>query len=176
MTVRAGLAAASLWLVVGTVCAQAPAAVVPPPAAPPPATLGHSALLTVEGGVGAAGTLILRIHRGGETGVLTAAQLSGVSASAAGRALPVTPQTDGTWSVALRDAAGKAPGTLDLVVGHDGIREIVTLQVPDAPAADGRASGGGLGAVFGRNKQLAWWILNIAIVLIAAIAISRRTS
>jgi hypothetical protein len=26
------------------------------------------------------------------------------------------------------------------------------------------------------HKQLAWWILNIAIVLIAAIAISRRMS
>ena len=40
----------------------------------------------------------------------------------------------------------------------------------------GLADGGTVAHLLGDHKQLAWWILNIAIVLIAAIAISRRLS
>ena len=43
---------------------------------------------------------------------------------------------------------------------------------PAAPVAATNAAAGLLGS----HKQLAWWILNIAIVLIAALAISRRMS
>jgi len=59
------------------------------------------------------------------------------------------------------------------VVAHDGIREVLDGTVAAAAAAPAAAGGGGL---LRDHKQLAWWILNIAIVLIAVMAISRRMS
>ena len=50
---------------------------------------------------------------------------------------------------------------------------------PDAPAqadGSGAAADGGPSSVLRDHKQLAWWILNITVVLIAAVAISRRSS
>ena len=49
---------------------------------------------------------------------------------------------------------------------------------PNAPGAApaGAASSGAARLISGSHKQFFWWILNIAIVLIAAIAISRRIS
>jgi hypothetical protein len=134
------------------------------------ATLAHSALLSIEAATLAPGTLTLRIRRtAGET-ALAAVQ---VQAAAQGRNLPVTANTDGTWTVALKDPSGKPPGKLDLVISHDGIRELLsgTLAAPAAGTATASAAG-----LLRDHKQMAWWILNIAIVLIAAIAISRRMS
>ena len=42
--------------------------------------------------------------------------------------------------------------------------------------APGPATSGAASALSASHKQLAWWILNIVIVLIAVIAISRRMS
>ena len=52
-------------------------------------------------------------------------------------------------------------------MGHDGIREIVAgkVAVAEGVSADG---------LLRDHKQVAWWILNIVIVLVAAIALSRR--
>jgi hypothetical protein len=58
---------------------------------------------------------------------------------------------------------------LDIVVGHDGIRELLSGKIS---AADTSATSN----ILRDHKQIAWWILNIAIVLIAAIALSRRMS
>ena len=140
-------------------------------AAPVPfAPLAHSAQLAVDGARGA-DTLALRIHRPAEEAALTPAQLTEVAVMSAGRALPLTAQSDGSWSVPLRELGSKTPARVELVVGHDGIRELLTVQLgPEA----GDKGGAEASSRFARNKQLLWWILNIVIVLIAAIAIARR--
>jgi hypothetical protein len=144
------------------------------PAAPAQFTpLGHSALLTVEG-ARSANTLALRIHRPADPTALTPAQLTEVAVLLAGRAQAFSPEPDGSWSLPLRELGSRPPGQLDLVVGHDGIRELLTLQLGPQTARD--AGGAGGGPLSGRNKQLIWWVLNIAIVLVAAIAIARRRS
>ncbi len=63
---------------------------------------------------------------------------------------------------------------LEVMVAHDGIREVLDGTVATAAAAAPVAAGGR--GLLRDHKQLAWWILNIAIVLIAVIAISRRMS
>lgn len=132
--------------------------------------LAHSALVSVDAAVLAPDTLTLRIrHTADQTPVAPAA----LEVAAQGRSLPVTPNPDGTWTVNLKDPSGKPPGKLDLVISHHGIRELLSGTVA-APAA-GTATGVAAGLVRD-HKQMAWWILNIAIVLIAAIAISRRMS
>jgi hypothetical protein len=135
--------------------------------------LAHSALLAVEG-ARSADTLTLRIHHPAEPTALTPAQLSEVGVMLAGRTLPLSAQPDGSWSVSLRQLGSRTPAQLDLVVGHDGIRELLSLQLgPDAGREGGGAAASGMSS---RNKQLVWWVLNIAIVLVAAIAIARRRS
>jgi hypothetical protein len=147
----------------GLACAQA----APEPLFQP---LAHSALISVDATVPAPDTLTLRIRRTADQSPPAAVQ---VEVRAQGRALPVTANADGTWNVAMKELAGKLPGQLDLVVSHDGIRELLSgTLAPPAPATATNAAAG----LLGNHKQLAWWILNIAIVLIAAIAISRRMS
>jgi hypothetical protein len=132
--------------------------------------LAHSALISVDAATPAPDTLTLRIRHTADQTPVTPAQLA---VTRQGRNLPATPNPDGTWSVALKSLGGEAPGTLELTIDHDGIRELLggTLAAPAAGTAAGPASG-----LMRDHKQLAWWILNIAIVLIAAIAISRRMS
>jgi hypothetical protein len=81
---------------------------------------------------------------------------------------------------------GASEGTLDVTVMHDGIRELLQATIPwpkaaapapapaaaRAPAAAPTPGAGGTGV----HRQIVWWILNIAIVLIAALALSRRRS
>ncbi len=147
----------------GLACAQAQAQ-------PPYQPLAHSALISVDAAAPAPDTLTLRIRHTADQTPVTPAQLA---VTTQGRSLPATPNPDGTWSVALKDLRGKPAGKLDLVIGHDGIRELLsgTVAAPAAGTATTTAPG-----LLGSHKQLAWWILNIAIVLIAAIAISRRMS
>jgi hypothetical protein len=132
--------------------------------------LAHSTLVSVEAAMPAPDTLTLRIRHPGGQPVTAPVE---VAVTAQGRNLPVTANTDGTWSVALKDSGGKPAGKLDLVISHDGIRELLsgTAAAPASATAPATAPG-----LLGNHKQLAWWILNIAIVLIAAIAISRRMS
>jgi hypothetical protein len=134
------------------------------------APLAHSAQLTVDAAMLAPEALTLRIRHAADQSALAPA--SQIEVRAQGRTLGVTANSDGTWSVSLKELGGKPPGTLDLVIGHDGIRELLSgaLAPPAAGAANAAAS------LVRDHKQLAWWILNIAIVLIAAIAISRRVS
>jgi hypothetical protein len=154
-------------LVLGTAPASAPGPVL---AFTP---IAHSAQLTAEGAV-AAGTLILRVQRAAGRAPLTGAALA---VSIDGRSLPATALADGSWVVQLHDLPSAGAGKLDLVVTHDGVRELLSGTLPGA-AASGRSSApdGAASRSFARHKQLLWWILNIAIVLIGAIAISRRRS
>jgi len=75
---------------------------------------------------------------------------------------------------------------LEVVVAHDGIREVLSARflAPGTTAGAGASGSSSSGAVNSRgaaslwrdHKQMAWWVLNITVVLIAAIAISRRMS
>jgi len=70
--------------------------------------------------------------------------------------------------------APAAGGQLEVAVTHDGIRELLSGKLPAAHAG-AAAPAAGTGAT-GVHKQIVWWILNVLIVFVAAIAISRRTS
>jgi len=147
-----------------------PAAALAQPAAPPLAPLAHSALLAVDAAP-AAGGLVLQVRRAaGETPL----QVSDVAVTIDGRSEPAALRADGTWFVPRPAGAKDAGKTLEVAVGHDGIHEVLSgrLAAAGAPATSGAASASGSS----RQKQLAWWILNIVIVLIAVIAISRRMS
>ncbi len=131
---------------------------------------GGSTLVSVEAARLAPDTLTVRIRRATDHSAVVPLQ---VEAAAAGRNLAVTANTDGTFTVSLKELKGTPPPSLDLLISHDGIREVINGKLP-APAA-GTASRSAAG-LLRDHKQMAWWILNVAIVLIAAIAISRRTS
>jgi len=89
-----------------------------------------------------------------------------------GKSVPAAARPDGTWLVPL--PAPAPGGQLEVAVTHDGIRELLSAKLPAAHAG-AAAPAAGTGAT-GVHKQIVWWILNVLIVLVAAIAISRRTS
>jgi hypothetical protein len=166
------LAAAAL----GALAAGAPAAGAPAPVAPVLVPLAHSALVSVAATTDA-GRLILRVQRTTDGAILPGAQLE---ATLDGHALPLTPRPDGTWDAALGNLASSREGALEITVAHDGLREVLSGRLPGiggTAAAGGSLAQGGAGAgLFKSHKQLAWWILNIVVVLIGVIAISRRMS
>ncbi|MGB6605724.1 MAG: hypothetical protein WA747_10920 [Steroidobacteraceae bacterium] len=166
------------WLVKLAALALCAAAAAAPVAVAPVFTpLAHSTLVTVDAAIDA-GTLMLRVQR---TASQAPAAVTNLQVTLDGRTLPVTPRPDGTWSAALGHPAGRSDGTLDVTVTHDGVREILTARLPGAAAtAGGDTAGdhtaGGVAALLSSHKQLAWWVLNIAVVLIGVIAVSRRMS
>ena len=131
-----------------------------------PISLAPSAQVTIEGSA-TASALRLRPRATAAGSVLKVTDLSvlidGVSA-------PATRQADGSWTAPRGKVSGA--GKLEVLVSHDGIREVLSGTLPP-PLAGNSAEAASL---LRNHKQLAWWILNIAIVLIAAIAISRRMS
>ena len=141
------------------------------PASAAYAPVAHSALITVDG-VLASDTLVLRVLRTADRQPLAGAALS---VSVDGRSVPVTARPQGTWGVALPDLTSKAPAKLSIVVAHDGVREVLDGQLPGgAAAAPPSQSASGASTLI--HKQMAWWILNVVIVLIGVIAVSRRMS
>ena len=157
------------WLAAGVlacsslVCApQLPAA---DSAAAPLTPVAHSALVTLEAGPAAAGLVLGLRHTADQTPL----SVTDLTVSVDGRSELAMRREDGSWFVPLSDAITDAH--LEVVVAHDGIREILSGRIT-IPAA----RTGGAASVLRDHKQMAWWILNIAIVLIAAIAISRRLS
>jgi hypothetical protein len=135
---------------------------------PIPAPLAHSALLTLEGAA-APGVLVLRV-RSNTAG--TALNVSDFQVSLDGRVLPVSARADGAWRAALPAEAAAGAGQLEVRVAHDGVSEILDARIKLPAAAQAAPSG----VLAGAHKQIIWWILNIGIVLIAALVISRRTS
>jgi hypothetical protein len=153
------------WPLVVLLAATAVAAHGEPPV-PLPAPLAHSAALTLEGS-SVPGALILRVLPSVPASALT---VSDFAASIDGQEMPATAQADGSWRVPLPSHPAASEGRLDVAVTHDGIRELLTARIALAVPAAPEPSGSGV------HNQLLWWVLNIAIVLIAALAISRRTS
>jgi len=135
-------------------------------AAPAFTPVAHSALLTLDAaGTPAELTLRLRRTQGDAPLAVTA-----LAVSIGGTSVPATARADGVWSVPWPPGQRHA-STIEAMVTHDGVHEVLSGTLP--PAVAGGSAGGGL---LGSRKQMAWWILNIAVVLIAAIAISRRLS
>jgi len=135
-------------------------------------TVARSAQITLEAGLTPAGvTLRLLASVPGQ-----APRITDVSVALDGTSEPARPQADGSWLVPLPPGRATHDGKLQVYVTHDGIREVLSGSLPvstaDSPAAAiGRGSG-----LLGAHKQLAWWVLNITIVLIGVIAVSRRMS
>jgi hypothetical protein len=150
------------------------AALAQPAAAPlaPLAPLAHSALLSLDAAP-ASGGLTLRVQRAtGQTPLV----VNDLSVSIDGKSEPATVRPDGSWFVARPAGTQDAGKTIDVTVGHDGIHEILSGRLAAPAGKSGGANSGAAAVVSSSHKQIFWWILNIAIVAIAAIAISRRTS
>lgn len=123
----------------------------------------RSALLSVTA-TPVSGALALRITRIADRERVTAP--GAVSAKLDGRSAAVTAQPDGEYLVSTRGVGG-GTHALEILVSHDGIRELLTGRVilPKPQRALG---------LFEGHNMLAWWVLNVAVILIAVIAISRR--
>jgi hypothetical protein len=160
---------ARAWLAATLIaCAAGPALTQPAPSPLPP--LARSALLAVDAAP-ASGGLTLRVRRATEQTPLV---VNDLAVTIDGRSEPASARADGSWFVP-RPAGAKDTGkTIEVSVGHDGIHEVLSGQLAPSARAPASAPSGAAGTSSSSHKQLVWWILNIAIVLIAAIAISRR--
>jgi hypothetical protein len=154
-----------LWIVTCAVVSGSPAFAAETAAAASRIPIAHSALLTIDA-TATDDSLAIRIRHAADQSPVTSKD---VAVSVDGKNEPVTAQADGTYAVSVKNLRGNGARTLDIIVGHDGIREILTgkMALPEARTT---------ASVLHDHKQMAWWILNIAIVLIAAIALSRRMS
>jgi hypothetical protein len=96
-----------------------------------------------------------------------------VTVTVDGKTETITRVNPGVYAIPINDLRGDgsrdSAKDVDIIVAHDGIREILSRKVAVAQASSG-------GSLLGDHKQFTWWILNIAIVLIAGIAITRRKS
>lgn len=135
------------------------------------APLAHSALLSLEGAP-VPGALILRLRASSGD---AAVPVSDISVTIDGRDSPATPRADGSWRVALPGPPAGSEAKVQVAVTHDGVRELLSASIP-VVAAETPATPAGNGVLSGAHKQIVWWVLNIAIVLVAALVISRRTS
>ena len=136
------------------------------------APLAHSALLAIDAAP-AAGGLVLRVRRAGSD---TPLAVSDVAVTIDDKGESAIARSDGSWFVARPAGVQDAGKTIDVTVGHDGIHEVLSGRLGPPAAVSSRASPAAGTGLSSSRKQLLWWILNIAIVLIATIAISRRTS
>ena len=90
-----------------------------------------------------------------------------ITAEINGHALPLRPEGAGyAFSLAGLPAG---PQSLQVVVAHNGIRELLTgtITLP-------KRTGSGAFALLERHGYGAWWILNIVVLLLAARLIMRR--
>ena len=131
----------------------------------PGSMVASSALLTLSAAPADHG-LSLEVTRNSDHRPL--ATQGSVTVTLDGHNVPVTAQSDGTYLVSTSVESGGAH-TLGVVVSHDGIRELLTGTVT-VPQQQQR---GMIDELEGHGMS-AWWVLNIAVVLIAVIVISRR--
>lgn len=131
------------------------------------APLAHSALIVLEAARLPAG-LILQLHR--PDGAALA--VTDLAVSIDGRTVPATLAGPQRWSVPWPQPPTGGAHRLEVLVAHDGIREVLDGTIATAAASAPAAGSDPRHA----HQQLLWWILNIVIVFIAVIAISRRMS
>jgi hypothetical protein len=159
----AAIALAGIGLAIGAGLPALAADPVPPP--PPVVPVAHSALLTIDA-TPAAGNLALHIKHAGNQIPIDGRD---VTVSVDGKSLPVTAEPEGTFVLSTKDLAGDGERQLEIVVAHDGIREILSGKITLPKAAVTLD-------LWRDHKQMAWWVLNIAVVLVAFVAFSRRSS
>jgi hypothetical protein len=125
--------------------------------------IAKSALLEIEG-TPTTDTFDLRIRKISDKSLIAS---DNVTVTIDGRNESVTRVNVDTYQMPLSDLKGDGAREVEIIVPHDGIREILSGKVA-LPETGSTAS------LLRDHKQVGWWILNIVIVLIAAIAISRR--
>ena len=137
------------------------------PPNPPAATIpiAHSALLTIFG-VATADGLALHIQHAGNQIPIDGRD---VTVSVDGKTQPVTAEPEGTFVLSTKELNGDGERQLEIVVAHDGIREILSGKVT-LPKTGSTLD------LWRDHKQMAWWVLNVGVVLIAVLAFSRRSS
>jgi hypothetical protein len=143
-----------------------PAAQAAPVVSPAPGSviqIAKSALLAIEG-TPTADTFDLRIHKISDKSLISS---DDVTVTVDGHSESVTRVNVDTYQMPLGDLRGDGAREVEIIVPHDGIREILSGKIT-LPQTSSTAS------LLRDHKQVGWWILNIVIVLIAAIAISRR--
>jgi hypothetical protein len=152
----------------------APAAAIAAPAEPAKpvqlapnvaAQLAHSALLTVEG-TATADALQISIRRVSDKSLINT---DDVTIAVDGKNQSVTRERGTVYEVPINDLRGDGVRDVDVTVAHDGIREIVSGKVSVVEASSTES-------LLRDHKQVAWWILNIVIILAAAWAFSNRKS
>jgi len=127
--------------------------------------IAHSSLLLADATV-AEDTLFLRLRNAKSQVVI---QTNDLTFNVDGKPQPTKAQADGTYAIPLDALKGTGERNVEIIVGHEGIREILANKIP---AIDAKASGLSLGG----HNQLAWWILNIGVVLVGVVALSRKKS
>ena len=137
-----------------------------PPAAAPPIPVAHSALLNINASVVPDGLMLHILHASNQVPI----DGRDVTVTVDGKNQPLTVEPEvGDFLLPTKDL-GEGERQLDITVAHDGIREILTGKVA-LPKA-----GSFTGSWDSSRKQMAWWVLNIAVVLIAVLAFSKRSS
>jgi hypothetical protein len=93
-----------------------------------------------------------------------------VTVTVDGKNQPLTVEKEvGAFLLPAKDL-GEGERQLEITVAHDGIREILAGKVAIPKSST-------TGAPWdSTRKQMLWWVLNIAVVLIAVLAFSRRSS
>jgi hypothetical protein len=127
--------------------------------------LAHSAQLTVDAQE-ATDSVTLWIRHATDKKVV---DTKDVTVSIAGKNQVVTRKTDGSFSFPTDDLRGKDAKPVQLVVGHDGIRELLDGQLPPPP--ESLTTG-----LLGGHNQLWWWVINIGVLFIGVLALSRKKS
>jgi hypothetical protein len=130
---------------------------------PGPTVVARSALLTLTAAP-SDHALSLQVSRISDHRLI--AGPGNVTVTLDGHSVPITAQPDGSYLLSTSTQSG-GTHSLGVVVSHDGIRELLTgsVTVPQRRSALDMLQGHGM---------FAWWVLNIAVVLIAVIVISRR--
>jgi hypothetical protein len=139
-------------------------------APPAPAPVAQSAQVILAAAATPAG-LTLRLRSAQGSAPLS---VTGLAVTIDGKSAAATQRPDGSWWVPWPGPGVARAGKLEVLVMHDGIRELLSAALPAAAGTAGNPASSP--SMLRDHKQMAWWILNIAIVLIAVIAISRRMS
>ena len=129
-----------------------------------PAVIAHSALLDIEA-TAKADVLEISIRRVADKTLISA---DDITVAIDGKNEPVTHEKGTVYELAVNDLRGEGVKDVDVTVGHDGIREILSgkVSLAEPPAS----------SLLGDHKQVAWWVLNIVIILVAVMAFSRKKS
>ncbi len=155
-----------LWAAVLTLVCALPAGAADKPAVAARVEIARSSQVIVDGQP-ADDVLLLRIRHTADQSI---ADTKDLTVSVDGKAQAVKLRPDASYSIPMDDLQGSGLRVVEVTVTHDGLREILTGKIP---AIDTRPAAVGL---LGDHKQLAWWVLNVVILLIGVMALSRKKS